>query len=561
MGTLVGAITFLSISVLSLVLPYLVTYIGRLVGWHLRRKTASRRNLLLKRSQEEQAEHSRTRGQAQREGPKSASAKASQIKTNKNWCGIIGFFHPFWYESLVARVYTRAKMSCSNAGGGGERVLWAAIRATQQTWPKALCVVYTGDHNVTKEDIIKQVKSGFNIQLHPPNLALLYLSNRKYVLSTTWPRFTLLGQSFGSLILAFDALSLLPPDIFIDTMGYAFALAFAKLLLPTVPTAAYVHYPTISTDMLSSLNDVTNENTQTTTRGLNAGSGAGIRGFLKRQYWRLFAWLYAQVGASIDVVMTNSSWTQSHIMALWGPNRSRRTGCLPSSVVFPPVAVGELERAIELSDVSEAQREPMLLYIAQFRPEKNHALVLGSFASFLTKLKSSASQPNSLPQLVLLGSVRNSADETLVYSLRLLAHELHITASVSFVLNASWPDILAHLRTAHVGVNAMWNEHFGIGVVEYQAAGLLCVVNDSGGPRADIVKDLGEGETGWRAETQADYAAAFEKAFNVRGKEATDWRLRARKSAERFGEDVFEAGWMAKVELLMKRQTDLQNQC
>lgn len=42
----------------------------------------------------------------------------------------------------------------SNAGGGGERVLWAAIRATQLRWPKARIVVYTGDHEVNKEQIL-----------------------------------------------------------------------------------------------------------------------------------------------------------------------------------------------------------------------------------------------------------------------------------------------------------------------------------------------------------------------------------------------------------------------
>lgn len=47
---------------------------------------------------------------------------------------------------------------CSNAGGGGERVLWAAIRATQDRWPKAKCVVYTGDHDVTKDDILHRVE-------------------------------------------------------------------------------------------------------------------------------------------------------------------------------------------------------------------------------------------------------------------------------------------------------------------------------------------------------------------------------------------------------------------
>lgn len=46
----------------------------------------------------------------------------------------------------------------SNAGGGGERVLWAAIRATQKRWPNAKCVVYTGDHEVSKGAILSRVK-------------------------------------------------------------------------------------------------------------------------------------------------------------------------------------------------------------------------------------------------------------------------------------------------------------------------------------------------------------------------------------------------------------------
>lgn len=46
---------------------------------------------------------------------------------------------------------------CSNAGGGGERVLWAAIRATQKRWPKAKCVIYTGDHDVDKTAMLARV--------------------------------------------------------------------------------------------------------------------------------------------------------------------------------------------------------------------------------------------------------------------------------------------------------------------------------------------------------------------------------------------------------------------
>lgn len=46
----------------------------------------------------------------------------------------------------------------SNAGGGGERVLWAAIRATQKRWPKAICAVYTGDHDVDKAKMLENVQ-------------------------------------------------------------------------------------------------------------------------------------------------------------------------------------------------------------------------------------------------------------------------------------------------------------------------------------------------------------------------------------------------------------------
>jgi alpha-1,2-mannosyltransferase len=113
------------------------------------------------------------------------------------------------------------------------------------------------------------LQNRFNIQLYPPTLVLLYLSTRKYVLHSLYPHLTLLGQSLGSLIVAYDAFHLLVPDIFIDTMGYAFTIAFSKLLFPSVPTGAYVHYPTISTDMLESLDDTSG------TKGVNAGAGTG----------------------------------------------------------------------------------------------------------------------------------------------------------------------------------------------------------------------------------------------------------------------------------------------
>lgn len=324
--------------------------------------------------------------------------------------------------------------------------------------------------------------------MHAPTITFLYLSKRDWVLSSTWPRFTLAGQSLGSIILAWDAFSLLVPDVFVDTMGYAFVLGFCKLMFPRVSTGAYVHYPTISTDMLDSLDPSSAVGSQ----GVNAGKGVGTQGTAKKLYWKAFARLYSWVGSSVDIVMTNSTWTQAHVKNLWGPLRADKNKTDPIAVVYPPVAVQEIEQEVEVSQASESQRQKVLVYIAQFRPEKNHQLILQSFAKFL-KAKSEASKGACL---VLIGSVRDDHDSKRVYQLRLLVNELGIRDSVEFHLDATWPEILEWLRKSSVGVNGMWNEHFGIGVVEYQAAGLISVVHNSGGPKLDIVVPIDGEPTG-----------------------------------------------------------------
>ncbi|KAK3304627.1 glycosyltransferase family 4 protein [Chaetomium strumarium] len=520
--------------------PLLWRALGSLLGWYLRKKTDGRRCHILElvEADEKAYQEERRKGGSSKDGTENGGLEkidASSFLTARNgalgddsWDGIVGFFHPF-----------------CNAGGGGERVLWAAVRATQQRWPKAKCVVYTGDHGVTKDAMLARVKNRFNIHLHPPTVNFLYLSTRHWVLASTWPRFTLAGQSLGSLILAWDAFSLLVPDIFVDTMGYAFALGLSKFLFRDVPTGAYVHYPTISTDMLESLDPAS----AVGALGVNAGKGVGLRGSVKKLYWRLFASAYSRVGASADVVMTNSSWTQGHIQKLWGPLRRKKkmtaATAHPIAVVYPPVAVRELEQEVDVSPASEARREKMLLYIAQFRPEKNHQLILQAFAEFLK----SGSEAARDARLVLVGSVRDDHDSKRVYQLRLLVNELHIRDRVEFHLDASWPEILDWLRRASVGVNGMWNEHFGIGVVEYQAAGLVAVVHDSGGPKMDIVVDV-EGEpTGFHATTSTEFAQGFEKALSLPNPHAV--RQRARQSAKRFTEEEFARRWTEEMEKLV----------
>ncbi|CAL8582506.1 asparagine-linked glycosylation protein [Xanthoria parietina] len=534
--TLANSILIISLSALISKL-----LLQAVVCWYLRRRASSRKITILARVKLEEAQYQLSASQS----PKTDDGEWEKVEkhtagsannggeADDEWEGTIGFFHPF-----------------CNAGGGGERVLWAAIKATQKRWPKAVCCVYTGDHEAGKYEILQRVQNRFNIELHPPTVVFLYLSTRHYVLSSTWPHFTLLGQSLGSIFLAFDAFSLLVPDIFIDTMGYAFVLAFSKFCFPKIPTGAYVHYPTISTDMLGSL-----DTSPALGNGLNAGTGKGLRGFLKKRYWHVFANLYSRVGGSVDIVMTNSSWTASHIRTLWGPVRTKRRKPHAVSVVFPPCAVDDIINAIPLNAQSEAKREPTVLYIAQFRPEKNHSLLLRSFARFLKSqsgLRKREEGPG-LPKLVLIGSVRDASDATRVYELRLLAHELHLTPNhITFITDASFPTILSHLAAASVGANCMWNEHFGIGVVEYQAAGLIPVVNDSGGPKMDIVIAWEGGETGFKASTEEGYAERFAQVLGMDGEDRLEMRKRARGRARAFGEEEFEKRWIDEVGRLVE---------
>lgn len=371
------------------------------------------------------------------------------------------------------------------------------------------------------------------------------------------------------MVLAWDAFTLLVPDIFIDTMGYAFAVALSSWLFPSVPTAAYVHYPTISTDMLDSLEEGG--------QGVNAGTGEGYRGMMKKTYWHLFARLYSKMGSTIDVVMTNSSWTQAHVRSLWGPyrNQHKKTAESDIDVVFPPCPVEGLEKEIEVSEASEKHRSPYILYIAQFRPEKNHELILRAFASFI---HSNPSLPaySETPKLVLIGTVRGKDDATRVYQLRVLTRELNINDNVEFQCDCPWPQMQDWMRKSSVGVNGMWNEHFGIGVVEYQAAGLISVVNDSGGPKLDIVVEIDGKPTGkctflvysfftshtkvannspgFHASTAEEYTDGFRKALSLSPSETLAMRQRARKSARRFTDRGFAEKWIQHMDRLVRLQ-------
>ena len=94
--------------------------------------------------------------------------------------------------------------------------------------------------------------------------------------------------------------------------------------------ASYVHYPTISTDML--------DRVRKRERAFNhsllvAESVALTKG--KLFYYHVFARLYRLVGSLSLKVMVNSTWTKGHIDQLWKCD---------SAIVYPPCNTTEFQK-------------------------------------------------------------------------------------------------------------------------------------------------------------------------------------------------------------------------
>ncbi|KAG8194103.1 hypothetical protein JTE90_003044 [Oedothorax gibbosus] len=429
----------------------------------------------------------------------------------------VGFFHPY-----------------CNAGGGGERVLWEAIRAVQKEYKNIHCVVYSGD-NVSAEDIIKNVELRFNIKLHR-GIQFEYLRCRFLVEAKYYPFCTLLLQSLGSVVLAFEALSKHVPDIYIDTMGYAFTFPIFRFF-GSSRICAYVHFPTISTDMLKVV-----KNRQVGVNNRRFISNNKIFSECKLVYYKIFAFLYGFVGRRAEVIMVNSSWTRGHILELW--KKPQRT-----FTVYPPCDVSQFNN-IPLESHNGKSR---FLSIAQFRPEKDHQLQIRAFHQFISELELGTNPVKNngpLPTLVLVGSCRDEGDSRRVDGLKNLCENLGILKNVEFKVNLSFRDVMKEMENASVALHTMRDEHFGIGIVECMSAGLVMIAHDSGGPKMDIVVDFNEKKTGFLATDIQSFADAMTNVWNMKETDLYEIRKCARESVSRFSVNKFEETFLQSFRLL-----------
>jgi alpha-1,2-mannosyltransferase len=178
-----------------------------------------------------------------------------------------------------------------------------------------------------------------------------------------YPYFSLAAQSAASVLVAIEAAWRCVPDVFVDSMGFAFTFPLMRSVVGAT-VACYVHYPTISTDML----DAVVSARPNAVHNAGAANAGALRTRAKLIYYRIFARCYGWAGSNARVVMTNSSWTDAHIRSLWR---------VPSRVVYPPCDTSELSR------MPLEPRRNEILSVAQFRPEKDHALQLRAFALLL----------------------------------------------------------------------------------------------------------------------------------------------------------------------------------
>ncbi|KAI3987415.1 hypothetical protein MKX01_042419 [Papaver californicum] len=178
---------------------------------------------------------------------------------------------------------------------------------------------------------------------------------------------------------------------------------------------------------------------------------------------------------------------------------------------------------------------PTIISVAQFRPEKDHTLQLEAFSVAIEKL-----DPNSpRPKLQFVGSCRNPEDEQRLQKLKEKAIELNVEMDVEFYKNLLYRDLVRLLGGAIAGIHSMVDEHFGISIIEYMAAGAVPIAHNSAGPKMDTVLEEQGQQTGFLDQNVEEYADAILQLLKMSDAERLEMADAARRRSRRFSEERF----------------------
>jgi len=165
---------------------------------------------------------------------------------------------------------------------------------------------------------------------------------------------------------------------------------------------------------------------------------------------------------------------------------------------------------------------------------------------------------NKRLKLVLIGSCRGNDDWNRVKELQTYAEEeldLKPGKDFEFRIDAPKDEVDSLLSKALIGIHTMWNEHFGIGIVEMMSAGVIVLAHDSGGPKFDIVKSSSSAfapddgtRAGYLASDEDSYAEAMRTIKSSTKKELGQIRTQARQNIQKFTEEEFAKQFCSYVE-------------
>lgn len=97
----------------------------------------------------------------------------------------------------------------------------------------------------------------------------------------------------------------------------------------------------------------------------------------------------------------------------------------------------------------------------------------------------------------------------------------------------------------------MIDEHFGISIVEYMAAGVIPIAHNSAGPKMDIVLNECGHRTGFLASSKEEYTEAILEVLRMPEPERLAIATAARKRAQRFSEQKFFEDFKAAVQPIL----------
>ncbi len=258
----------------------------------------------------------------------------SWIKNNQSTRLSVAFFHPY----------------CNNISGN-ERILWTIVESILKKYQDDIqIIIYTGDNNTTSEDILLSVKQYFNIDLniYQSSITFIYLRSRFLLEEKNYQILSLFGSNIGSIIVGFEALIRFIPDIYIDSMGYAFTYP-CFYYLASIPIISYVHHPIIRTDRVI-------EQYATT-----------FMSKITLIYYEIFTFIYGWCGSCSEIIYCNSLWIKNQL------------DLRSIQVVYPPCDIKQF-----LMNKDE-QKVKSIVSIGQFRLEKNHELQIRSFHQLLQR--------------------------------------------------------------------------------------------------------------------------------------------------------------------------------